>query len=184
MADRGVVHPSQIAADRLLAHSALPVHYIVQDLTLTPIDIRPAYWILSLQDGVQGHRAFSDDRPSLWNADRRGAVTGNLSSRRLTPSKEIPITWWYVTSAESFLDLANGPDILELAPRISCPVLYVRGDREPRDLYPAEEFKRRCAGECTVETVPDCNHFYVGREDVVTALVSSWSGVRSSSAAK
>ena len=39
--------------------------------------------ILSLQNGVQGHRAFSDDRLSLWNADRHGAVTGNLSSRRL-----------------------------------------------------------------------------------------------------
>ena len=52
--------------------------------------------------------------------------------------------WWYVTSAESFLDvLTECPDTLELAPKISCPVLYVRGDREPRDLYPAEEFKRR-----------------------------------------
>src|SRR5207248_8695376 len=58
--------------------------------------------------------------------------------------------WWYVTSAVSFLDLTNCPDILALAPRITCPVLYLRGDEEPRDLYPAEEFRRRCAGPCTI----------------------------------
>ena len=30
------------------------------------------------------------------------------------------------------------PDILALAPTIACPVLYVRGSQEPRDVYPAE----------------------------------------------
>jgi pimeloyl-ACP methyl ester carboxylesterase len=84
--------------------------------------------------------------------------------------------WWYVTSAASFLDLANCPDILELAPQIRCPVLYLRGDREPPDLYPAEEFQRRCQGHCTVEIVPQCDHFYVGRESVVSAIVSRWLG--------
>ena len=82
--------------------------------------------------------------------------------------------WWYVSSAASFLDLANCPDILALAPRISCPVLYVRGDEEPRDLYPAEEFQRRCAGPCTVAVVPRCGHFYVGCEDVVADIVCRW----------
>lgn len=82
--------------------------------------------------------------------------------------------WWYVTSAGSFLDLANCPDIIELAPRIRCPVLYLRGDQEPRDLYPAEEFQRCCAGPCTVEIVLQCDHFYRGRESAVSAIVSSW----------
>jgi pimeloyl-ACP methyl ester carboxylesterase len=82
--------------------------------------------------------------------------------------------WWYVTSAGSFLDLANCPDILELAPRIRCPVLYLRGDQEPRDLYPAEAFQRRCAGPCTVEIVPQCDHFYAGRESAVSAIVCRW----------
>ena len=83
--------------------------------------------------------------------------------------------WWYVTSAESFLDvLTQCPDTLELAPKISCPVLYLRGDKEPRDLYPAEEFRRRCAGPSDVEIVPDCDHFYVGREAVVSNIVCSW----------
>ena len=82
--------------------------------------------------------------------------------------------WWYVSTAASFLDLANCPDILELAPRIRCPVLYVRGDEEPADLYPAEKFQRRCAGPCTVEIVPRCGHFYVGREAAIADIVCHW----------
>lgn len=82
--------------------------------------------------------------------------------------------WWYVTSAASFLELANCPDILELAPEVRCPVLYLRGDQEPRDLYPAEEFARRCGGPCTVEIVPDCDHFYTGREPAVVDRVCRW----------
>ena len=82
--------------------------------------------------------------------------------------------WWYVTSAASFLDLANCPDILELAPRIACPVLYLRGDAETRDLYPAEEFQRRCAGACDVEIVAQCDHFYRGREAAIADLVCRW----------
>jgi pimeloyl-ACP methyl ester carboxylesterase len=83
--------------------------------------------------------------------------------------------WWYVSSAASFVDaLENCPDVLELAPRISCPVLYVRGDREPRELYPAEAFAQRSGGRCSVELVPDCGHFYAGREDTVSTIVCSW----------
>jgi len=83
--------------------------------------------------------------------------------------------WWYAISAESFLDrLTETPDILELAPRVKCPTLYIRGDQEPRDGYPAEDFKARSGGPCTVEIVPDCDHFYNGREETIQALVSSW----------
>jgi pimeloyl-ACP methyl ester carboxylesterase len=83
--------------------------------------------------------------------------------------------WWYVTSAASFVDaLENCPDVLQLAPRIGCPALYLRGDREPRELYPAEGFAGRAAGRCDVEIVPDCDHFYAGREDAVSTIVCSW----------
>lgn len=84
--------------------------------------------------------------------------------------------WWYAATAESFLELANCPDILELAPSIRCPVLYLRGDKEPRDLYPAEEFARRSGGPCTVEIVPDCDHFYAGRETAIRDIVCGWLG--------
>src|SRR5882672_10080404 len=83
--------------------------------------------------------------------------------------------WWYAISAESFLDrLTETPDILELAPKVKCPVLFVRGDREPREAYPAEEFKVRAGGPCTVAIVSDCDHFYVGRDETVQMIVSSW----------
>jgi pimeloyl-ACP methyl ester carboxylesterase len=83
--------------------------------------------------------------------------------------------WWYVTSAASFVDsLEHCPELLEAAPRITCPVLYVRGDQEPRELYPAEAFAQRAAGACTVRIVPRCDHFYRGREAAVTEAVTDW----------
>lgn len=110
-----------------------------------------------------------DRLTELTESAQRLVAEGKGRSLMLLPG------WWYVASAASFVDvLENCPDILELAPRISCPVLYIRGDREPRDLYPAEEFQRRCKGPCSVEIVPNCDHFYVGREEVVTDLVVQW----------
>jgi alpha/beta superfamily hydrolase len=50
----------------------------------------------------------------------------------------------------------------------------VRGDAEPSDLYPAEAFAARAAGPCKVEIIPDCDHFYVGREAAVSKIVCSW----------
>ena len=97
---------------------------------------------------------------------RRGAGRGLM----LLPG------WWYVITAESFLDLRNCPDILELAPRIACPTLYVRGDKELRELYPAEEFARRASGACEAQVVPDCDHFYNGREEEIAGRVTRWLG--------
>jgi pimeloyl-ACP methyl ester carboxylesterase len=83
--------------------------------------------------------------------------------------------WWYAISAESYLDrLTETPDGLALAPRVKCPALYLRGDQESRANYPAEDFKARAGGPCTVEIVPDCDHFYNGREAAVQELASSW----------
>ena len=83
--------------------------------------------------------------------------------------------WWYVISAESFLDrMTEVPDTLALAPQITCPVLAVRGDQESRERYPAEEFQARAGGACKVEIVPGCDHFYNGCEDQVAALVAGW----------
>ena len=110
-----------------------------------------------------------DRLAEITEAARRLVAEGRGRDLILLPG------WWYVASAESFLDvLENCPDTLELAPRISCPVLYIRGEGEPRDLYPAEEFKRRCKGPCSVEIVPDCDHFYVGRESAIVELVCSF----------
>ena len=85
--------------------------------------------------------------------------------------------WWWVITAESYLDYASQlPDVLELAPRITCPVLYIRGDKEPAHVYPAEEFAARAGGRCDVRIVKDCDHFYGGREDAVADIVTGWLG--------
>src|SRR5882672_18643 len=83
--------------------------------------------------------------------------------------------WWYVITAESYLDYSSAlPDVLALAPRITCPVLYIRGDKEPAHIYPAEDFAARCGGPCEVRIVKDCDHFYGGREQAVMAIVTEW----------
>jgi pimeloyl-ACP methyl ester carboxylesterase len=85
--------------------------------------------------------------------------------------------WWYAITAESFLDqLENLPDVLALASQIRCPVLYIRGDQEPRDLYPAELFAARCPSACEVRILKNCDHFYNGVEEEVSSVVASWLG--------
>lgn len=85
--------------------------------------------------------------------------------------------WWYVISAESFLDrIATVPDTIRLAPRIKCPVLAIRGDKEDIDRYPAEEFQAAAGGPCTVKIVADCDHFYNGRQEEVSGIVGGWLG--------
>jgi pimeloyl-ACP methyl ester carboxylesterase len=83
--------------------------------------------------------------------------------------------WWYVISAESFLDrMTEMPDVLELAQAIRCPTLFIRGDQEDPDTYPAEGFQQRSGGPCDIEIVPNCDHFYVGREAAICDLVGGW----------
>ena len=38
----------------------------------------------------------------------------------------------------------------------------------------AERFRERAGGSCDVEIVPDCNHFYVGRETAICEIVAGW----------
>jgi pimeloyl-ACP methyl ester carboxylesterase len=83
--------------------------------------------------------------------------------------------WWYVLSAESFVDrMTTMPDTLELAPKITCPVLYLRGDSEPEHTYPCAAYQARAGGRCDVRVVENCDHFYNGREAEVTSIVAGW----------
>jgi pimeloyl-ACP methyl ester carboxylesterase len=83
--------------------------------------------------------------------------------------------WWYILSADSFVDyLENTPDILEAAPRITCPVLYVVGETEPEARYPMSAFAERCAGPVTTVRLEGCGHFYTGFEEHVAGIISDW----------
>ena len=71
--------------------------------------------------------------------------------------------WYRVMSAETYVDAAtNMPNLIELAEKITCPVLFIRGDREPADNYPAEAFAEACNGPCRIEIIAECDHFYSG----------------------
>jgi len=83
--------------------------------------------------------------------------------------------WWYVITAESFLDrLTEVPDVLALAPEVKCPILFIRGDKENAERYPAEAFVRRATAPAVANVIADCDHFYNGRENEVIDAVTSW----------
>lgn len=83
--------------------------------------------------------------------------------------------WWYVISAESFLDrITHVPDTLELAKNITCPVLAIRGDQEEKHRYPAEDFQAACKGSCTVKIIVNCDHFYNHKETEIIQTVVAW----------
>jgi pimeloyl-ACP methyl ester carboxylesterase len=83
--------------------------------------------------------------------------------------------WWYVITAKTFVNwIDDVPDILEIAPNIKCPVLYIRGDLERAESYPAEEFKKRSYGPTTIKILTECDHFYNHREEAVIESVRDW----------
>jgi len=83
--------------------------------------------------------------------------------------------WYYVITAGSFVDQENNlPVLLDNAQRINCPVLYLRGDQEDDQMYPAERFAELAGGPVDVRVLPDCDHFYTGHETAVGELVAEW----------
>lgn len=83
--------------------------------------------------------------------------------------------WWWVISAESFLDRArHTPSTAGNAPKVRCPSLYLRGDKEAPESYPVEAFAAAAGAPCEARVIPDCDHFYTGREDDVAGQVVDW----------
>lgn len=83
--------------------------------------------------------------------------------------------WWYAISAASLLDRRDHtPDLVAAAAMVRCPTLFVRGDAEDPEAYPAERFARAAGGPCQVAVLTGCGHFYVGCEDAAADLVGGW----------
>ena len=55
-----------------------------------------------------------------------------------------------------------------------CPVLFLRGDREAKHVYPGEAFVERAGGPAELALVPDCDHFYGGCEPAAIELIAHW----------
>ncbi len=115
-------------------------------------------------------KLLAQDRHAEFEARARELVAaGRGREMMLVPG------WWYVISAESFLDRdVTVPDTVSLSAKIRCPVLAIRGSKEDRYRYPAEEFKANCGGPCTVEIIANSDHFYVGCEAEVARVITSW----------
>jgi pimeloyl-ACP methyl ester carboxylesterase len=99
----------------------------------------PALILLSAHGGGRdGLRRTS--RSGLMAADRLEELTATahtmVAAGRGRDLMLMP-GWWYVITAESFLDRASQmPDTLELAPKITCPVLYAATKRTRRTIPP------------------------------------------------
>jgi pimeloyl-ACP methyl ester carboxylesterase len=168
MADRGFPPPV------IIGHSnggmlAVP-HVVAHPET-------PALVLLSAHGGGRDSVNRSS-RAGLMAGDRLEEITAQARAMVAAGrGRELMLMpgWWYVITAESFLDRRTAmPDILELAPSIECPVLYMRGDQESMENYPAEAFRERAGGSCDVAIIPDCDHFYRKREGAVIERVTGW----------
>ena len=110
-----------------------------------------------------------DRLPELSQQAHALVEAGRSDQLMLLPGRD------YVITAGSFVDLEiNTPVLLDNAPRITCPVLYVRGDQEDRETYPGERFAQLATGPVDVQIVRDCDHFYTGHEREVGVLVAEW----------
>jgi pimeloyl-ACP methyl ester carboxylesterase len=128
--------------------------------------------------GRGGRITGGSARDGLFAGDRQDELTAQAKAMvKAGRGRELMLMpgWWYVISAESFLDrIETVPEILALAPKIKCPVLTLRGDKEDGERYPAEAYGRVAGGPCKVEIIPNCDHFYNGREDHVAKVVADW----------
>jgi hypothetical protein len=97
----------------------------------------PAMVLLSAHGGGRdGLRRTS--RAGLLAGDRLEEITAQaralVAAGRGRELMQVP-GWWYVITAESFLDrMTEMPDVLELAPTIRCPTLFIRRSGRPRYL--------------------------------------------------
>lgn len=137
----------------------------------------PALVLLSAHRGGDSARAAQLQRNLLAgnDVDQVFAKAHALISAGRGKDLMMVAGWWFVVSAESFVDrMTNMPDIVALAPRVKCPVLYIRGDQETTAAIPAETYRDHAGGPCDVEVVADCDHFYVGREPEICRIAADW----------
>lgn len=114
---------------------------------------------------------MAQDRGDALSAEAHRLVdSGRPEALLLMPG------WWYVVSAATYLDMESDaiPRVVEAAPRIRCPVLYLRGELEDPEMYPAEQFAAAASVPVDVRIVPGADHFYSGCEAEVGQMVADW----------
>jgi pimeloyl-ACP methyl ester carboxylesterase len=166
MADRGFPAPV------IIAHSGggtLGVAHTVNHPETPALVLLSAFRGSTGPETIPAQMALAGEDYKATMANAHALVESGRGKELIT----LP-NWWYVISAESYVDrFTTVPDILELAPTIECPVLYVRGSLEPKDVYPAEGYAERAGGPCEVAIVAG-DHFYNGIEDDVCGVIAAW----------
>lgn len=83
--------------------------------------------------------------------------------------------WWFVLSANSFLDrLERTFPLLDSVRKVTCPLLVLRGELENETGYPTESVAASTQGPATVAIVEGANHHYSDREAAVIDTVTGW----------
>jgi pimeloyl-ACP methyl ester carboxylesterase len=83
--------------------------------------------------------------------------------------------WWFAATARSLLDRHdNTPDLLEHARLVRCPSLFLVGDMESTETYPAERFVAVAGGPSEARILPNCDHWYTGQEDTAASIIIQW----------
>jgi pimeloyl-ACP methyl ester carboxylesterase len=156
----GHSHGGMLAAAHAARHPDLPglvllsAHHGGPDITRLMADV-----------GMMGGKRFEE-----MTAEARRLVAEGQGSQLMMAEG-----WWNLISAASYVDYhENTPDILDAAPRITCPVLYIVGETEPEARYPITAFAERCAGPVKTLRLAGCGHFYTGFEAQVAAIVADW----------
>lgn len=120
--------------------------------------------MISAQGLMAGHRY-----EEITARARDLVAAGRGSELMLVPG------WWHVISANTYVEhLDNLPDLIECATRITCPTLFLRGDKEAADTYPGEEFARLSPASVDFELLSDSDHYYRDKESEVANLVADW----------
>ncbi|MCC6419195.1 MAG: alpha/beta hydrolase, partial [Gemmataceae bacterium] len=78
--------------------------------------------------------------------------------------------WWHVITAYSFLNQGL-PKLLEYAPKIACPLLAPRGEREDPEGVPEKRTAELAGGRARSVVIPGADHFYGGQEHLVAEAV-------------
>lgn len=100
---------------------------------------------------------------------RRMEAAGRADELMLIPG------WWWVITPRSLLDrMATLPRLVDLAPSIRCPTLFLKGSEEPEEAYPARAFAAASAGPCEVIELDGCDHWYNGFDQQVADIIADW----------
>jgi pimeloyl-ACP methyl ester carboxylesterase len=169
MAERGFASPA------IIGHSnggMLATHYCAENYRNPP-----ALVLMSAHCGGRANVPLMSEA-GLFAANRLAELTAQAEAMVADGrGRELLLLpgWWWTISAASFLDrVHNTPDTVANAAKIRCPSLFLRGDQEGRESYPAEAFAAAAAAPCEVRVLPNCNHFYHGHETAVATQVADW----------